>query len=320
MKTDLMIVAILFVALFAAALLFIYGIAGRYQARLRERLRAIKLGTSEVLPADLIRQKYLHQLSPWERSLEQLPGMARLARWSEQAGKPAPGYRLATTMLAFALVGMIAAMLMSPLPEVVLAAAVAGAALPLLRVMVRRAQRMKQFEEQLPDALEMMARALRAGNPLTETFKFAAEELEGPIAEELGTTWSHLNFGLSLRTSFEDLLERMPSTSLQAMATAILVQRETGGNLAEILDKIASVLRARFRFQRRLRALTAEGRLSAWVLISVPFALALLLTLTSPTYLPLLYNDPLGRRLIGFMLVLMVVGTVWIRNTVRIRF
>jgi tight adherence protein B len=143
--------------------------------------------------------------------------------------------------------------------------------------------------------------------------------MEGPIAKELGTTWSHLNYGVSLKVSFEDLIERMPSTSLRAMATAILVQRETGGNLAEILDKISAVLRARFRFQRRVRSLTAEGRISAWVLILIPFGLAAVMSITSPSYLALLYTEPIGRTMIVIALGLMAVGIVWIQRTVRIR-
>jgi tight adherence protein B len=308
-----------FLAVFALALLATRSLTGRNMARMRQRLATIKYSGDEAAAVSMIREKYLRHLSPLERRLEELPGMIRLARMVEKAGYGFPGYRLALLSVMLAAVGAaLGWMLSAQLGAAVLGAAILGGA-PFLQIAQVAAQRLRQFEEQLPDALDMMARALRAGNPLVDTFKFVADEMEGPIAKELGTTWSHLNYGVSLKVSFEDLIERMPSTSLRAMATAILVQRETGGNLAEILDKISAVLRARFRFQRRVRSLTAEGRISAWVLILIPFGLAAVMSITSPSYLALLYTEPIGRTMIVIALGLMAVGIVWIQRTVRIR-
>lgn len=308
-----------FAAVFVFALVLVQTFTGLSAARVRQRLREIRLEGEESSAAPLIRARYLRNLTPLERRLEELPGMSRIERLIEQAGYHFPAYRLALLAAACAAGAAAAGGWLSAHAGLAAVLAIAGGGAPFLQMVQMRTRRLREFEADLPDALDMMARALRAGNPLAETFKFVAEEMEGPIAQEMATTWSHLNYGVSLKASFDDMIARMPSMSLRAMATAILVQRETGGNLAEILDKIAAVLRARFRFLRRVRSLSAEGRISAWVLILMPFALAATLALTSPTYLPRLTGDPLGRTLIVVALALMALGVVWIQRVIRVR-
>ncbi|MFA5940825.1 MAG: type II secretion system F family protein [Sinimarinibacterium sp.] len=301
------------------ALLLVRLFSGGTATRVEQRLRAIKHEGAEDASIPMIRERYLRRFSPTERRLEELPGMRSVARRIEQAGYGFPAYRLVALMpLLMACSAAAGWWLGWHWGLIVLGVVIAGS-LPFVQIMRLRAQRMNLFEEQLPDALDMMARALRAGNPLAETFKFAAEEMDEPMAHEMGTTWSHLNYGVSLKASFDDLIQRMPSTSLRAMATAILVQRETGGNLAEILDKISAVLRQRFRFQRRVRSLTAEGRMSAWVLVLMPFGLAGLLTVSSPDYMPILLREDTGRTLIFVALTLMIIGILWVRHAIRIR-
>ncbi|MEQ1438722.1 type II secretion system F family protein [Fontimonas sp. SYSU GA230001] len=308
-----------FAMVFVIALLAARALSSGTAARLEQRLRAIKLEGAEDSAAPMIRERYLRRFSPFERRLEELPGMAAVARLIEQAGYTFPAYRLVGLAATFALVGALLAWWFTHHAGLVLLGALVAAVLPVLQIYEKRGERLRLFEEQLPDALDMMARALRAGNPLVETFRFAAEEMDEPVSKELGTTWSHLNYGVSLKASFDDMIRRMPCTSLRAMATAILVQRETGGNLAEILDKISAVLRQRFRFQRRVRTLTAEGRMSAWVLILMPFGLSVLLSVTSPEYLPMLLREPTGRLLILGAVGLMSIGILWIRRVIRIR-
>lgn len=301
------------------ALLLVRLFSGGAATRVEQRLRKIKLEGAEDASIPMIRERYLRRFSPTERRLEELPGMKAVARRIEQAGYGFPAYRLvALTLLLMACSAAAGWWRSWHWGLIVLGVVIAGC-LPFVQILRLRFQRTSLFEEQLPDALDMMARALRAGNPLTETFKFVAEEMDEPIAHEMGTTWSHLNYGVSLKASFDDLIQRMPSTSLRAMATAILVQRETGGNLAEILDKIAAVLRQRFRFQRRVRSLTAEGRMSAWVLVLMPFGLAGLLSVSSPEYMPMLLREESGRTLIFVALTLMIVGILWVRHAIRIR-
>jgi tight adherence protein B len=205
-------------------------------------------------------------------------------------------------------------------PWLALLAFAAVLPLPYFKLVKDRDARMTLFEEQLPDALDVMSRALRAGNPFNEALRVVAEEMDDPIATEFGITFSDLNYGVSVKAAFKGLLERTPNVSIAALVAAVLVQRETGGNMAEILDRIASVLRQRQRFQRRVRTLTAEGRVSAWILVLMPFVLALILTVIAPDYLPMLFSHPVGLRLIGAALLIMAFGIWWIRRIVRVRF
>lgn len=315
-----LIPTISFLAVFLVVLLALGLFFKDPEARLRVRLQGIKADGAIADANALRRDAYLRQLSPLERSFEDLPGMIKLVQYGEQAGYRIPAYRLVLLFLGLALGSFITAMAIWHSLALAALAAVGAGFLSFLALAAKRAQRMKQFEEQLPDVLDTMARALRAGNSLMETFKFIAEEMDEPVSSEFNTASSHLNYGISLKTTLEDLLLRMPSTSLQAVVAAVLIQRETGGNLSEILDKLADVLRAKFRFKRRVLTLTAEGRMSAWVLILMPVVLAMALSITTPTYLPRLYDDPLGQKLIIAALVLMAIGIVWIRRMINIRF
>jgi tight adherence protein B len=314
-----------FVLIFAAVSLLSAGLisslTGTAERRLRARLAQVRdEGDQGARPASLIREKYLRQLSPLERLLEEQPGMRTLSRLCEQAGYVTPAYRviLVSLVAAVAVALLVLTFSAGNLLYALLGFA-AGLPLPLVRILSQRRQRISRFEEQLPDALDLMSRALRAGMPFMESMKFVSEEMPAPIADEFRITWSHINYGIDMKGSFADLLERMPSVSLRAMTTAVLVQRETGGNLAEILDKISEVLRARFRFQRRLRTLTAEGRMSAIVLITMPFALAAVLSVSSPTYLPILLKDPTGQKIVGAGLAFMAIGILWIRKLIQLK-
>ncbi|MGH8569847.1 MAG: type II secretion system F family protein, partial [Gammaproteobacteria bacterium] len=262
-----------------------FGTEAQAAKRLRSRIRGV-MDSHDPATAQLLRDRYLRDLSPLERSFEGLPGMQRLAEMIEQAGRKIPAYKVVLIALGLALaagvlVGMVTHQSLFGLP----AAAIAFG-LPFMKILHERNQRLALFEEQLPEALNIMSRAMRAGHPFVETLKLVGEEMHDPIATEFRTAFTDLNYGMSTKAAFMGLLARIPSVSLMAVTTAVLVQRETGGNMAEVLDKIAAVVRGRFRFQRRVRTLSAEGRLSAWILSLVPFVLAGALWLSSPDYLP----------------------------------
>ena len=139
-----------------------------------------------------------------------------------------------------------------------------------------------------------------------------------PVAREFELTFADINYGNDLRRAMLGLLQRVPSLTVMALVTAVLVQKETGGNLAEILDQISNVIRGRFKFYRRVKTLSAEGRLSAWILTMVPFALFAVISMTTPEYLPVLLEDPTGQKLVIFGFVMMVAGIYWIRRIIRI--
>lgn len=266
----------------------------------------------------LLREKYLRDLSSLERSLEALPGMERLARMLEQAGRQTPAYRLVLTSLALSLAAAVAGWIMSRWWPVATASALVGLAMPYLQVTRARANRFARFEEQMPDAIDMMQRALKAGHPFGQCLKLVAEDMQEPISREFEMTFADLSYGNDPRRALFGLLQRVPSVSVTALITAVMVQRETGGNLAESLAKISSVIRGRFRFQRRVRTLSAEGRLSGWILSMTPLVLFAILWIMRPDYVGMLTGHPKGATLIGSAIVMGTIGVLWIRRLVRI--
>lgn len=310
----------------ATAFLFIWGLIvpafgdqRRIRKLLRRRLAEIDSELGEQSTASLVREKYLRELAPLERRLESLPGMKVLALRIEQSGG---GTLLAHQVVAAAmLLAAAGAFLVGITSHSVLltaAGAVGGALLPFVKIRYTRDQRLAKLEEQLPDAIDVLRRALRAGHPLPGCLKLVAEDMPQPIAKEFELAFGDINYGNDVRRAFLGLLERVPSITMMSFVTAVLVQRETGGNLAEVLDQISRVVRGRFKFYRKVRTLSAEGRMSAWVLALVPLGLFALISYTSPNYLAVLTHDPLGRKLITTAVGLGLVGGLWIRKLLRI--
>lgn len=191
--------------------------------------------------------------------------------------------------------------------------------IPLAILRVKRNRRMASFNQKLPDALDLIARALRAGHSVNAAIEIVAEEAAEPLRSEFGEVHKQQNYGIPNRDALLQLGRRVPSTDLQVVITAILVQKETGGNLVEILDRTTAVLRDRLRIQGELRVHTAQGRLTGWVLCLLPFVMFCLISLTNPGYSAILVHDPAGRKLAYAGFCMMVMGGLLIRKIVRIR-
>jgi tight adherence protein B len=187
-----------------------------------------------------------------------------------------------------------------------------------MRIATKRKNRMALFEEQLPDAIETMTRALRAGHPFPAALKMIGDEFDDPIAGEFELTFGDINYGNDVRRAMLGLLSRIPTVTVMALVTAVLVQKESGGNLAEILERISAVIRGRFKLYRKIKTLSAEGRMSAWVLAMVPLGLFVVLMITTPDYLPSLVDDERGLKMIMASIVSATIGIYWIRNILRI--
>jgi tight adherence protein B len=175
-----------------------------------------------------------------------------------------------------------------------------------------------KFEEQLPEALQMMARALRTGYPFTECMKIVSTEMSEPISQEFGMTYEEINYGRNIEVAFALMIERVPSLSLIAMTTAIVIQRETGGNLAEVLLKIGDVLRGRFKLQRRIKTLSAEGMLSAWILLLLPLVLFGLISVGNPDYFKPVYDSPDRMTFLYIFMGMELSAAFWIRRIITI--
>jgi tight adherence protein B len=190
---------------------------------------------------------------------------------------------------------------------------------PFLWLLHKRKSRLKKFASQLPDALELVARALRAGHSLASGLHVVAEEMPAPVAKEFARVYEEQNLGVSLEDALKNLSDRVPNLDLRFFVTAVNIQRQTGGDLAEILDKIGYVIRERYKILGHVKALTAEGRLSGVVLIALPFALFALMLHMKPDYVAVLWTDPLGIQMAVFALVMQVLGAICIKKIVDIK-
>jgi len=177
---------------------------------------------------------------------------------------------------------------------------------------------MKRFEEQFPEALDLLSRAIRAGHALQTALGMVADELKEPVGPEFKKTFDQQNFGLPLREALNELAERMPLLDVRFFVTAVLIQRDTGGNLAEILDNLAHVVRERFKIRRQIRVHTAHGRFTGYVLLALPAALAMALQVINPEHMSLLFRERMGQMMLMGAIVMQTIGFLWIRQVIKI--
>jgi len=317
----ILFIAVVFTAVFLLSqtmIIPVFGESRKARKRLKKRLSELEQGMGEESLSSLLREKYLRQLAPWEQALENLPAMQGLSQMIEQAGRSILAYRLVVIAAVLSVTAGITAFVLMNHVVITGLATMFGAALPFMKIMRDRSKRILLIEEQLPEAIDMMKRALRAGHPFSGALKLVSEEMPDPVGKEFKTTFADLNYGNDVRRAMLGMLQRIPSVPVMAFVTSILVQKETGGNLAEILEQISGVIRGRFRLERKIKTLSAEGRLSTWVLAMVPLVLFAVIWITTPDYLPTLLDDEVGQFLIGYGLVSAVIGAFWIRKIIRI--
>lgn len=187
-----------------------------------------------------------------------------------------------------------------------------------VNLMVRR--RVAKFEEQFPEAIDLLSRALRAGHAFTTGLSMVAEEMPEPVGTEFRLAYDRQNFGMPMSEALKSLGERVPLLDARFFVTAVLTQREAGGNLSEVLDNLSSVIRERFKVKRQVRVITAHARITGWVLALLPPSLGVVLTLLAPAHMSLLWTDPTGIRMVVVALVLQVVGTLIIRKLVDVEY
>jgi tight adherence protein B len=202
------------------------------------------------------------------------------------------------------------------LPSLALAALFA--LLPLGLVHRSRSKRIAVLERQLPEAADLISRALRAGHSFPSSLGMVGKELANPLGGEFQTTFDEISYGVSMNDALKNMVARVPVMDLRYFVIAVLIQREAGGNLSEILDNISQIIRERLKLLSKVKVLSAEGRLSAWILGVLPFALAGVIMLINPDFFMGLINDPAGLKMIGVSLVSMLLGIVWMRKVIRI--
>lgn len=292
---------------------------GREQAALRGRLRS---ATGAAVPAaDALEQPQavMSRVGVLNVLLERSGGLSGpLERLVTQSGlKITVGVLLLSSALAAGAV-FLAVTLATHSSLAAMVAAAGAAAIPTVIVRYMRTRRLATFEAQFPEAVEMMARALRAGHAFPTAISMAADEMPAPVGPECRLLFDRQNFGMAMTEALRGFAERIPIIDARFFATAVLTQRETGGNLSEILDNLAAVIRDRFKVKRQVRVVTAHGRITGWILSALPPTLAGVLFVISPEYMNLLFADPLGLQMLVAGVFLQVTGTLVIRKLVNV--
>ena len=237
----------------------------------------------------------------------------------EQADTNLTITKLAAISLALAAIGGVMGAAVGVHPGLVPLAAVLLGSLPLGWLMMRRKRRLKAFASQLPDALEMLARSLRSGQSLGFGFSMVSSEMPQPMSKEFGRVFEEQNLGIPLDESLEGLTNRIPNLDLKFFATAVILQRQTGGDLAEILDKIGELIRDRFRIWGQIQSLTGEGRLSGVILLAMPFVLFITVYQLNPDYVKVLFTDPMGKKMLAIAVIMQILGALVIKKIVNIK-
>jgi len=238
--------------------------------------------------------------------------------WLEQTGTKTSIAVVFMISLVFGTLAAAAAYIYSHLWWAAVIAFVVGLGVKPLMLRRKRTGRIYKFEEHFPEALDLLSRAVRAGHAFSAGMKMVSDELEDPVGTEFRKAFDEQNYGLPLKESLNNLADRMPLLDVRFFATAVLIQRETGGNLSEILDNLANVVRERFKIRRQVRVHTAHGRFTGYVLMALPAFLAIALSFINPGHMALLFEERVGQMMIVATIVMQTIGFIWIKQVVKI--
>jgi tight adherence protein B len=322
-----MVFALVFLAFAFGVALVMGGYAALTKVPALRQQRALDRRLQELsAPPDAGREagkgvvKTMHDgaLPAIEKILGRTTRGSALGRWIDQSGVKAS---ISGVLVVAA--GMAAGMallggLVSGSKVGVLAGGGIGFSIPFLYLKVKRSRRLHTFEEQFPDGLDLIARALKAGHAFATGLKMVADEMPEPVGPEFRKTFDEQNYGLPLKDALDNLTHRVPHLDVRFFATAVLIQRETGGNLAEILENLAHVVRERFKILRQVRVHTAHGRFTGYVLLALPAVLCFALMFINPEHMGLLFRERMGQIMLVGALVLQTVGYLWIKQVIKI--
>lgn len=292
------------------------------QKALTQRLQAASPSGPGLVAEPSLKLRPKRLLSQWawaERGLQTLPGAAALDQFLLQTGLAislAQAVALAAGLVLLALA--VGASLGWP-ALLSLVVAVLGPLVMLAFLQQRRSQRMALISQAMPDALDLMARSMQAGHAFTSALQVAAKECPPPLSHELRAVFEEINFGISTAQALQALATRVDSDDVRYFVVAVIIQSETGGNLAEILKNTAHLIRERQKMAGVVRVLSAEGRISALILSLLPFALAAVMSLLNPGFISRLWTDPMGLQLVYVSLTLMAIGILWMWRLIQIR-
>ena len=290
------------------------------QRKLQSRLEELTAPLDEpsVGTGALVKVSDAGPLPALERMISGTERGTAFGRWIEQSGMK---LSISGVLLLACVCGVLFAILVTMLtrsPFGIPAGFAIGCALPFMFLKFKRTKRLRKFEEEFPEALDLIARALKAGHAFATGLKMAADELTDPVGPEFRKTFDEQNFGLPLKDALENLTLRIPILDVRFFATAVLIQRETGGNLSEILENLAHVVRERFKILRQVRVYTAHGRLTGYVLLALPAVLSIALMFINPDHMNMLFRERMGQILLMVAIGMQIAGYIWIKQVVKI--
>jgi tight adherence protein B len=320
LDTLIMTTVFLFVASLVA-LLFMAWSESRFVEKqaIKKRLLYISAGGKHGRDKLLnYRDKVLKDAGAMQKLALKMPRVSKLDRMLLKSNLPFTASIFILLSLSLGLIALLLGLKFSPFILLTIMIAVLVACLPYGYLIIAEKAYLNKFQDQLPEALDLLARALRSGHAMTSGLEMVSSEMEAPISLEFGAAVDEINLGLTFEEAFENLCERVPSTDLRFFAISIIIQRETGGNVAEILDNISRLIRERIQFKRQVKALTAEGRLSAMVLIGLPIALFAYIFFINHSYLTLLWTDEIGQYMLAGAIMLQILGAFVIKKIVTI--
>lgn len=287
--------------------------------RTRQRLKSVEVGNKDgAVSKSLLKRRRLAESATTEAFLRRMHGIDFIDRTLQQSGCKWTVSGLLVNMALCFLFGLLIALMLQPYLTLALVAGIACSMAPMLYVGRKRSKRIGKMEQQLPEVADLIARSLRAGHAFPSTVQMVAEEMPEPIAGEFRIVADEVNFGISMSEALQRLAKRIPLTDLRYMVVAVLIQRETGGNLAELMTSISFLIRERLKLLGQISTLSAEGKLSGWILGLLPVVICLVLGLINPGYFNLLIDDPDGLSLILTAAGLMLAGALWMRKIIRI--
>jgi tight adherence protein B len=322
-KNSFLFLAVL---VFIAVMLGLEGLYGFWRSyrgpeskRIRERLRSVS-AHQNTEDAKLLKQRMLSTVPSLERLLLKFPASAALQQVIDQAGLQWTVSGLLLSCIASGTIGMF--IVSSIAHQGLLWSAGAGMALaivPWLYVQRKRWIRLRKIERQLPEALDLLTRALRSGHAFSSALQMLGEEMAEPIAGEFRIVRDEVNFGVALSQALMNLCERVPVTDLRYFVVSVLIQRDSGGNLTEVLSNLSRLIRERMKLFGKIRVLSSEGRLSAWILGLMPLGMVALLEFANPEFIEPLWTDPIGIAIVKTLVVLMAIGVLVLIKIIRIR-
>ena len=289
------------------------------RAKIRKRLRKHTYDKDNTGQIDIVKKRVLSDIPFFNRLLLKIPGIKRLDGLTIKANSKYPAGFYVLVALFLGTIGFMGInfFLLNRLLSLLVATLLA--CLPFLHLHLLKQKRIEKFRSQFPEALDLIARALKAGHSFNSGMKLAADEFDDPLGPEFEETLGEINFGVSVANALKNLAKRIECPELKYFVVAVILQRETGGNLAELIESLANLIRNNYKFQGKVRTLSAEGRLSAVILVAIPFLIGIFLHLSSPEYLGILFSEPVGRIMVGGAVIMMAIGILVMKKMVTIK-